>query len=180
MLSYKPLLVSLFVFPVLLFPFGSQTKETERTLPKDLPPILCLAKATSLNPSEPPEEAGAIQLHVLVPRVVAERKGKVLPKRKSPKMKVDVSTEVLVLTLDPQSPSQLPGSQVLDLKGKPVSSEHLLKVLRTPKPILLSVTGKPVDPFYLSVVRRQTMVILLGPRDGAPRLDLFPKTGEGL
>ena len=180
MRSYKPLLASLFMFPLLLFPFVSQTRETERKLPKDLPPILCLAKATALNSSESSGGAGAIQIEVLVPRVVAKRKGKVLPKRKSPKMKVKVSTEVLVLTLDPHSPSQLPGSKVLDLKGKPVSFERLLKVLRTPKPILLSATGRPVDPFYLSVIRRQTMVILLGPRDGAPRLDLFPKTQEGL
>ncbi len=174
MRSHKPLLAPLFVFPLLLVFTGSQAKPFKEKLPWDLPPVVCLAKASPLHSPEGSEQ-GPVQIKVMVPRILARQTGKKIPKRSWPKVKVSVTPHVLTLTIDPKSPAQLRGSRVLDLKGKPVSNERLLRSLRTPKPILLSLTGRPVDPFFLQVVRRQTMVILLGPRDGAPLVELFPR-----
>ena len=100
---------------------------------------------------------------------------KVVPKRKWPRIDLTVERKEIRIVLDPDSPSQLPGSTFFTARGDPVPGGEVLKRLKKGGPILLSITGKKVDPYYLQVVQPKTLVFVLGPRDGAPDLDLLPR-----
>ena len=156
----------------LALPFLSPPQTEKKNAPSDLPPILCLATA-----SKGPGKSVVVQ--VSVPRLAAKVKGKTIPKRGLPKVKVTVLRRELRVVLNPDSPSQLVGSGFFTLSGDPVEPGEILRRLKKDVPVLLSATGKMIDPYYLQVVKPETLLLVLGPRDGAPNLDLYPRVFAG-
>lgn len=67
-------------------------------------------------------------------------------------------------------------SRVVTVDTVEVSREAILKRLKEPTPVLISVSGKMVDPYYLKVVKPDTLIVILGPRD----LELSPVMERGL
>lgn len=139
-------------------------------LPKDLPPVLGVA--TAVNSKETPS---AVVIRIVVPAMTAEVRGEVVPKRSWPKADVQVTPREVTIVIDPKSPSQLVGSEVFTTDGEVVVKADLLRKLSKPKPVLISTTGRAVDPFYLRVVKPDTLVVVLGARDGSPNLSLVPQ-----
>jgi len=80
------------------------------------------------------------------------------------------SSRILVF----ESSSQIPDSRIVDVDGKPIPWEILLERLKTENPVLVSVSGKMVDPFYLSVVNRDVVLILLSRKDGMGNIKYLP------
>src|SRR5262249_34837110 len=62
------------------------------------------------------------------------------------------------------------GFRVFGLDGKAVHRKTLARLLARETPLLLSADGKPVDPFYLQVMKAGTLVLVLPRTEGAPAL----------
>ena len=62
------------------------------------------------------------------------------------------------------------GFQVRGLDGKAVDRNTLARRLARETPMLLSADGKPVDPFYLQVLKAGTLVLVLPRTEGTPVL----------
>ena len=163
--TFFPAFSLILFFPALFF-LSAPGPEKEG-LPADLPPLHCLARA-SKAPGEP------LTVRVTVPAMKARVQGKLVPKRAWPHVDVTVEARTMHIVLDPDAPSQLSGSTFFDARGEPVSPEAILERLEKETPILLSATGRKIDPYYLRVVKPRTLCLVLGPRDGAPALDLVP------
>lgn len=55
---------------------------------------------------------------------------------------------------------QLDQVSVTDVNGRKMTDEEIKKILSKPTMILLSADGKPVHPYYLSIVKPDTPVIV--------------------
>ena len=66
-------------------------------------------------------------------------------------------------------------SSVVTVDNKKVEREAILKLLAKPTPVLVSLAGKTIDPYYLKVVKPGTLIVILGPRD----LELAPRYTQG-
>src|SRR5262249_26565639 len=53
--------------------------------------------------------------------------------------------------------------QAFDTKGKRIESKKLLDLLKKKTTVLVSADGRPVDPFYLQLVKDSTVVLILQP-----------------
>jgi RNA polymerase sigma factor (sigma-70 family) len=58
---------------------------------------------------------------------------------------------------------------VTDVAGKPIDAKMLSKRLQTETPVLIAGDGNPVDPYYLAVIRQDTIVLM-------PPAPSFPPT----
>jgi hypothetical protein len=83
-----------------------------------------------------------------------------------------LQVKLVPLTRETRLPLDGEKVRVFDGNGKPVANVLVLKIIRQATPVLVSADGKEVDPFYLSLARPQTLVIvtpaLAAPAAGAP------------
>lgn len=77
------------------------------------------------------------------------------------KVKVDVQ-EVVRVFLDDKEVT------VYDYKGQRIEAMDLPKRIRKTTPVLVSVDGKEVDKFYLSIVREGSLVVVAPSLAGSP------------
>jgi hypothetical protein len=71
-------------------------------------------------------------------------------------------------------------SQFVTTDNKPIRAEDLLKRLEKPTTVLISLSGKMVDPMYLHQMKSDTIVVILGKRDSElmPHLDFKIKASD--
>lgn len=139
-------------------------------LPRGLPPVMGVARIAPVGDTADNDDNLAIEL--TVPKPVWRVEGKVVPKRDWPHVVVDVERNSRTLQLG--GPSALSPSRVVDMTGRELDRRDLEERLRQSTPVLVSVTGKPIETFYLQTVKPDTLIVLLGPRDDAPAIDLLP------
>jgi hypothetical protein len=134
-------------------------------LPKGLPPLVGTAVVSDIKGDE-------WHVRLTVPKARWEIVGKVVPKSEWPELKVVVVKDTRMLIFG--GPSALAESRVVDLNGKAIERDELLRQLKVETPVLVSVSWEMVDPYYLQIVKPGTLVILLGPRADAPAPELLP------
>lgn len=137
-------------------------------LPQDVPPVVGTAVATG--------DTNELKIKLTCPRAKWRVVGHVVPKSQWPELHVEMESTVRTLTLG--GPSALAESRVVDLSGNNLDAEDILDRMESETPVLVSVSGKMVDPYYLQLAKPDTLVVLLGARDGVPVPTLLP-TNEG-
>ena len=143
--------------------------EEPPALPKDVPPVIGTAM---ILPPDPGHNNWSLRLAVpkVAWKVVGERK----PKREWPEFKVEVEEATLDLKMHYDPATQLAAdaqNRVLDLKGKRLSADEVFQRLDSKKPVLVSVSGRMPDPFYLQCTKPDTLIVVLGiPSSPAPEL----------
>ncbi len=138
-------------------------------LPKDVPPVV---GTTVVSDPGKGDELAEWTIHLTLPKVTWEVVGEVVPKKTWPELKAAVEKKVLNLRMG--GPSQLAPSRVVDLKGKELSKPQIVERLKKETPVLVSLSGKMVDGYYLGTTSPEALIIILGARDGYPMPDLLP------
>ena len=95
-----------------------------------------------------------------------------IPQKQWPELSAEV--EKATLTLEMGGPSALSPSQIVDLKGKQLSRDQVVKRLAVETPVLISVSGQMPDAYFLQVIRSNILIVIIGPRDGYPAPVLLP------
>jgi len=144
-------------------------RQKRSNLPMDVPPVLGKAVV-----SVPKEHRTDVEwtIRLTVPKVTWDVIGEMVPKRQWPELKVDV--EETTLTLNMGGPFQLAPSRVVDMKGKVLTQAQTAKRLKTETPVLVSVSGRMPDAYYLQLTKSDALIVILGPRDGCPAPKLLP------
>ena len=138
-------------------------------LPSDVPPVIGTAM---ILPPDPGYNNWSLRLAVpkVAWKVVGERK----PKREWPEFKVEVEEATLDLKMQYDPATQLAAdaqNRVLDLRGKRLSADEVFERLDSKTPVLVSVSGRMPDPFYLQCTKPDTLIVVLGiPSSPAPEL----------
>lgn len=143
-------------------------------LPKDVPPLLGLAVVSNRGTADKNSEWS---IRLTVPKIAWEVVGEMVPKQKWPELKVDVTKSTTTLRMN--GPSQLAPSRILDTKGNELGRDQVLQRLEKETPVLVSVSGRMPDAYYLLLTRPDALVVILGPRDGSPAADLLPAKKPG-
>ncbi len=137
--------------------------------PKQLPPIICTATVADAGGRK---ESSELKIRLHVPQIQWEIVGDMIPKKEWPRLKTDVKKVNLILEFG--GPSQLAESRVVDMKGKELSRDQLLKRFAKETPVLLSVSGEMPDAYFLQLTNPEALIVILGPRDGYPAPRLLP------
>lgn len=143
------------------------------SLPKDVPPVV--GTAVAIPPASSGDDEWSIKLSV--PKVTWEVVGEERPKLDWPKFKVAAEGATLTLPMAYKAASQLnenAQNRILDLKGRRLSRKEALKLLSSNKPVLVSVSGRMPDPFYLQTTKPDTLIVVLGIHS-APAPGLLPQ-----
>ena len=150
---------------VSLVPSWLTSAQESVALPKDVPPVV----ATAITPSD--SEKWVVQL--TIPKVTWKLVGAVRPKIEWPEIQVDVEETVLTLSLDyPRETALSDAAQnrIVDLKGRRLNRDEAERRLKDKTPVLVSVSGRIPDAFYLQCSRPDTLIVILGLGDSpAPR-----------
>jgi len=145
----------------------------EAVSPKDVPPVLGLAMVTEPGTAD---ESTEWTIRLKLPRITWEVVGKVVPKTQWPELKAEVQQSTLTLRMG--GPSALAPSRVLDLKGNELSRDQVLKRLARETPVLVSISGRMPEAYFLQLTRPDALVVLLGPRNDAPAPQFLPARKE--
>lgn len=132
--------------------------------PKTLPPVVATA-VTKIN-------GEMLTIAVNYPQPRWELMGEVVPKEKWPTLNVEIERKSQELVLG--GPSALAESKVVDLNGKELSRDEIAKRLAQQTLVLIAVDGKFPSTYYLTLLKPETLIIQLGPRDGAPAPSMLP------
>ena len=155
--------------------------ETPAFLPKDVPPVIGTAV---LSPSSNPGDDDKWSIRLVVPKVAWEVVGKERPKVEWPRFNVAVEEAVLTLPMGYHPATQLSDNaqnRVLDLKGRRLSGDEARKRFAVQTPVLVSVSGRTPDPFYLQCTKPDTLIVVLGlPSFPAPELLPCPTGANGI
>lgn len=141
------------------------------SFPKQLPPVVGTAIARSADVG--------VELTVTcpVPRWI-NVPGKLdpdLPKLSTlANIRPSITKESIRIRLVGPMYTQRSETRVLDLNGKQLSHEELVKRLEKESPVLVAVDGGTVDPYYLQIVKPDTLIISLSGWDGAPATRWYP------
>ncbi len=138
-------------------------------LPKQLPPLFGTAVVVK-HPTDPNETHWQVRL--TFPKTQWEVIGKVVPKQTWPEVRTDVKKTSIVLSFG--GPSALAESQIVNRSGKSLERNEVESRLSEETPVLISVSGKMLDDYYLQLFKPDSIVVILGPRDGAPAPQLLP------
>ena len=140
-------------------------------VPQDVPPVVGMALSMEL--SDDPEAHYQVELvmpsirYKIVPR--ENRKGKVASWNQ---VVANAKSSTRVLKFG--TPSQIPDSRIVDINGKELSAKSILKRLENRSPVLVSVSGRMVDPYYLQLAKKDVVIIILSRRDGMGDSSLLP------
>ena len=144
--------------------------------PKDVPPLVGTAIAI------PDKGSDYYSVKLSVPQVRWSVVGKKRPKLEWPRLKVTATSTKLILLLSYDRSESRPLSQlsenaqnrIVDLKGKRLSSDEVLKRLKAKTAVLISVSGHMPDPYYLQTTKPGTLIAILGIPD-MPAPNLLPQ-----
>lgn len=154
---------------------GLTSAQEPIAMPKDVPPVL----ATAITPDG--SEKWVVQL--TVPKIAWKVVGERRPKSESPKLQVNVEETVLTLSLDYHPATALSDesqNRIVDLKGSRLKRDEAEKRLREKTPVLISVSGRMPDAFYLQCTRPDALVVILGiPDSPAPQFLPREATDDG-
>jgi hypothetical protein len=128
------------------------------TFPTTLPPVVATAAAKA--------KGDTLTIGITYPQSRWQLDGEFVPKEKWPTLKVEVERVEQALTLG--GPSQLAESKVVDLDGKELTHEEIAKRLAQQTLVLIAADGKFPSSYYRTLLKPDTLIIQLGPRDGAP------------
>jgi hypothetical protein len=142
-------------------------------LPKDVPPVLGYAVVSDPGTGT---EMSEWKIRLSVPRIAWEVVGEVVPKSQWPELKADIQLSTLTLRIG--GPSALSPSRVLDLQGNELSRDQVLERLSRETPVLVSVSGRMPEAYFLQLTKPDALIVVLGPRDGAPSPQFLP-AGKG-
>jgi len=148
---------------------GSPVAQENDSLPMRVPPILGLAV---IENSGQINEKHEWQIRLTVPKVAWRVVGEMTPKRTWPKLVTEVDKQTLLLRMG--GPSAVSPSYVTQRDGHVLIREEILVKLRRETPVWVSVDGKQPDPYYLQLTNPEALIVILGPREKAPRPDLLP------
>ncbi len=141
-------------------------------MPKDVPPIMGSAVFVPSKTKDDGYHKWSVKLKV--PKVAWEVVGERRLKSDWPRLKVTVEEAVLTPQMGYHRAIQLADSaqnRVLDLKGRRLKRDEALKRLAAQMPVLVSVSGRMPDPFYLQCTKSDTLIVVLGyPYYPAPQL----------
>jgi len=159
-------------FMSVLFGLVSGSGAAEWTsLPEDVPPLVGMATVLAPAANNGGEDWS---VRVVVPGVVWKKVGRKQPKVQWQKLKVDVTETTLDLSMHYHPATQLQESaknRILNLEGKRLSRAEALRRLQDATPVLLSVSGKMPDAWYLQCTRPGTLIVVPGiPESPAPEL----------
>ncbi len=144
-------------------------------LPKDVPPVL----GTAITSNDSDRWAVQVTVPKITWKVVGERR----PKIEWPEFQVNVEEVVLQLLMDSHPATQLPDEsqhRIVDLKGKRLKRDDAAKRLNEETPVLISVSGRMPDAFYLQCTKADTLIVILGiPDSPAPQLLPHETTTDG-
>ena len=138
-------------------------------VPKDVPPVLAMAVVSDPGKGD---EFREWKIRLTLPKIEWEVVGEVVPKKQWPELKAEV--QMATLTLRMGGPSQLAESRVVDLKGKELSRDQAVKRLEKETPVLISVSGRMPDAYFLQLTNPDALIVILGARDGYPAPELLP------
>lgn len=138
-------------------------------VPQTPPPVLGTAKIY-----EPPgaDSRAEWTIRVEVPRVRCRKVGEVVPKKRWPELETTVTVATLDLRMG--GPSALWPSKFVDRTGAEIDTETVVKRLGQATPVLVAIDGKMPHSYWLRLIRDDAILVLLGPRDGAPDPSLLP------
>jgi hypothetical protein len=158
-------MLSWFVFSSSVLVFGSVADADGSVLtPRDVPPVVGTAVANGDDDN--------LRIRLTCPRVVWRVAKRVVPESERPELWVDVKNDTRTLVIGgPGAPTE---SRVVDLAGQELSNDVILERLKTDTPVLVSVSGKMVEPLYLQLTKPEALIILLGDRDGITAPTLLP------
>ncbi len=170
------------LFPLFCFSLTLSSiakSQDEVSLPRDVPPVVAMATAKASNNAQ----KGAYQIHLVIPSIRYELVEQELNAGRNTKVAswIDVVTQVKPISriLQFQNSSQIPDSKVVDVAGKPLDAQTTLQRLQEPTPVLISVSGKMVDPYYLPLIHKDAVIILLSRKDGKGDDVLMPNEQQG-
>lgn len=159
-------------FGVLLIAYTALADELP-LLPRSVPPLIGMvsAKAAATNATSKEDEAQP-RIVVTVPKVRWKVVGEIVPKESWPK--VEAQVEKVSITLKLGGPSPLAESRFMTIEGQELEIKDVVSRLQKPQPVLISVNGDMPEPYYLQTSRPETLILILGPRDGMPAPELLP------
>lgn len=140
--------------------------------PKDVPPIMATAMASNIS------EKCLVQ--VTIPKITWEVVGARKPKIEWPKLQVQVDETLLQLTMDYRPSSQISDdaqNRIVDLKGRRLDRDEIGKRLKAKTPVLVSVSGRMPDEFYLQCTTPDTLIVILGVPD-SPAPQFLPREAK--
>ena len=152
-----------------LVAFGHATAPDPVPDPKDLPPVLGMAIVSDAGKEAEP---GEWEIRLTLPKIAWEVVGEVVPKKQWPELKAEV--QMATLTLRMGGPSALAESRIVDLKGKALSRDEVVKRIVKATAVLISVSGRMPDAYFLQLTNPDALIVLLGPRDGCPAPEFLP------
>ena len=157
------------LFPLLCFSLTLSSvakSQNEASLPRDIPPVVAVATAKANNNGQ----AAAYRIDLVIPAIRYEIVRRQLNANSNTKTADfnEVVTQVKPMSrvLRFQTLSQIPDSKVVDVAGKPLDTQTVLQRLQQPTPVLVSVSGKMVDPYYLQLINKDAVIIVLSRKDG--------------
>lgn len=136
--------------------------------PKDVPPVLGMAKVAEAEANR----RGEWSIKLTLPKIAWQVVGEVVPKRAWPELDVEVKEVSRTLTFG--GPSQLSPSRVVNLQGQELSREEITQRLAEETPVLVAVSGRMPDEYYLQLTRPDALIVILNARDDAPAPELLP------
>jgi hypothetical protein len=156
-------------------------KESMR-LPEDVPPVIGTAVVIP-SQSPNPRDYDEWSIRLVVPKIAWEVIGERRPKREWPEFKVVVEEATLTLSMGYHPATQLSENaqnRIVDLKGRRLNRDEARKRLEGNTPVLVSVSGRMPDPYFLQCTRNDALIVVLGtPASPAPDLLPRPAGGEG-
>lgn len=141
---------------------GQSGSGQDAKIPKDVPPVMGSAVVGKAEA----DAKGEWTIRLTVPKVRWEVVGEVVPKKSWPELRAEVEPETRTLLMD--GPSQLAPSRIVNVLGKELPRGEIVKRLAKETPVLVSLSGEMVDPYYLQLTREDALIVILGPRDGMP------------
>jgi hypothetical protein len=148
-------------------------------LPKGVPPVVGTAVAMD-SPIALDGKSEQWTVKLTVPKVVWNVAGEKQPKREWPEFKVDVQEAVLTLSMGYHPATQLgefAQNRIVDLNGRRLTRAEAMKNLKSETPVLVSVSGRMPDPFYLQCTKPDALIVILG-IDYSPAPELLPQKQE--
>ncbi len=159
-------------FGILLIAYTAVADELP-LLPTSVPPVIGVvsAKAAAANKTSKEDDVQP-SIVVTVPKVRWKVVGEVVAKKSWPKLEAQV--ENVSITLEFGGPSQLAESRFMTTEGKELEIKDVVSRLQKPQPVLISLNGEMPESYYLQTSRPETLILILGPRDGMPAPELLP------
>ena len=140
--------------------------------PITLPPVVGTAWVSKAPEARDGLEREIFTVSLSVPEIMWDVVGEVVPKSQWPELKLEVEDRVIEIVSHPAL--SLRGARFVNLEGNDLPTEQVLARLKQKTRVLVAVDSDMPSAEYLELIKPDTLLILLGPRDGAPAPNLLP------